>query len=72
MADGATGDYDRLYWGVVECIKTPGGVDLGRRAPYLGRCAENITYEVKTRPDRIVERLPKFEDIYFDNPTFPA
>lgn len=72
ISSGATGPYDRLYWGVIECVKTLNGVDLGRRAAYLGSCVENITYKTGTRPDRLVERLPKFEDIFLDNPTFLA
>lgn len=72
IANGATGEFDRTLWAVVECVLNPQKVDLGRRAPYLGRCAENITYKVGTRPERLVPRLPRHEDLWLDNVTFPA
>lgn len=72
LTNGATGEFNKTLWGVVECVPNPNKVDPGRRAPYLGTCAQNVTYKVGTRPERSVARLPRHEDLWFDNVTFPA
>jgi hypothetical protein len=66
-----TGAFSRKRWNLVVCAKTGFQLDLGQRAPYLGDCASRVVYKTRLYPERLAPALPKWEDIFFDNPTFP-